>query len=96
MVPAVFLSYISREVWSNVSLIMVTNINVTQLSSCSEFYEERDKTYGHRSWESRKFYEDNNFVPIPVAEMSKSWFCGRSIAGILGSSPSEVMNFSFL
>ena len=75
---------------------MVTNINVTQLSSCSEFYEERNKTYGYRSWQSRKFYEGNNFVPIPAAERSKSWVCGRSIARILGSSPSGVMDFSFL
>jgi hypothetical protein len=48
---------------------MVTNINVAKLSS-SEFYEERDKAYGYRSWESWKFYEGNNFVPIPVAERS--------------------------
>lgn len=75
---------------------MVTNINFTQWSSCSEFYEEREKTYGYRSWESRKFYEGNNLVPIPVAERSKSWVYGRSIFGILGSGPSGVMDVSFL
>ena len=27
------------------------------------------------------------FQPIPVAVRSKAWFCGRSLAGIVGSNP---------
>jgi len=29
--------------------------------------------------------------PIPVAARSKAWVCGRSLAGIDGSNPSEGM-----
>jgi len=28
--------------------------------------------------------------PVPVAGRSKAWFCGRSLAGVVGSNPTEV------
>jgi len=34
------------------------------------------------------------FSPIPVAALSKVWFCGRSHAGIVGSNPTAGMNVS--
>ena len=33
-------------------------------------------------------------LPIPVAAQSKAWVCGRSLAGIAGSNPTESMNMS--
>jgi hypothetical protein len=29
-----------------------------------------------------------NFLPVPVAALSKAWVCGRSLAGIADSNPS--------
>ena len=34
--------------------------------------------------------------PIPVAEQSKAWVCGRSPAGIAGSDPAGGMNICLL
>jgi hypothetical protein len=31
-------------------------------------------------------YSMNSVWPIPVAALSKAWFCGRSFAGIAGSN----------
>ena len=31
-------------------------------------------------------------VPIPVAARSKTWVCGRSLAGIVGSNPARGMD----
>jgi hypothetical protein len=31
-------------------------------------------------------------VPIPVAARSKSWVCGRSLTGIVGSNPTGGMD----
>jgi hypothetical protein len=31
-------------------------------------------------------------LPIPVAEQSKEWVCGRSLAGVPGSNPSRAMD----
>jgi hypothetical protein len=30
-----------------------------------------------------------NTVPFPVTARSKAWVCGRSLAGIVGSNPTE-------
>jgi hypothetical protein len=35
-------------------------------------------------------------VPIPVAERSRAWVCGRLLAGNAGSNPVKVMNLSLL
>ena len=49
-----------------------------------------------------KFLEDVGPVfvkrvgPIPVAARSKSWVCGRSIAGIEVSNPAEGIDFRVL
>ena len=31
-------------------------------------------------------------MPIPVASRSQAWFCGCSLAGVMGSNPSEDMD----
>ena len=35
-------------------------------------------------------------MPIPVAERSRAWVCGRLLAGNAGSNPVNVMNLSLL
>jgi len=35
-------------------------------------------------------------MTIPGAAQSKAWVCGRSLAGIVGSNPGEVMDVSLL
>ena len=35
-------------------------------------------------------------LPIPVAERSKAWVCGRSPAGIAGSNPAGGMDVCLL
>ena len=35
-------------------------------------------------------------MPIPVAEQSKAWILGRSLAGIAGSNPAGKMHISLL
>jgi hypothetical protein len=31
-------------------------------------------------------------LPFPVTAQSKTWVCGRSLAGIAGSNPTDVMD----
>jgi hypothetical protein len=31
-------------------------------------------------------------MPIPVDALSKAWFCGRSLAGVVGSNPAGGMD----
>jgi hypothetical protein len=40
--------------------------------------------------------ECNVMVPIAVAVRSKAWVCGRSLAGIVGSNPTEGMDVCLL
>jgi len=35
-------------------------------------------------------------LPVPVAERSKEWVCGRSLAGIVGSNPAGDMDICLL
>ena len=35
------------------------------------------------------------FVPVPAAARSKTWVCGRSLPGIVGSNPAEHGCLSF-
>ena len=35
-------------------------------------------------------------MPIPVAAWSKAYFCGRSLAGIVGSNPAGGMEISLM
>jgi hypothetical protein len=35
--------------------------------------------------------KQRNFRPTPVAARSKAWVCGRALAGIVGSKPTEGM-----
>jgi hypothetical protein len=35
-------------------------------------------------------------VQIPMAEKSKAWVCGRSLAGTAGSNPARGMEFCIL
>jgi hypothetical protein len=35
-------------------------------------------------------------MPIPVAARSKAWFCGRSLARIVGSNPTGDMDVYLL
>jgi len=35
-------------------------------------------------------------LPIPVAERSKAWVCGRSLAGIVGSNTAGGMDVCLL
>jgi hypothetical protein len=35
-------------------------------------------------------------VPIPMAALSKAWFCGRSLAGIVGANPAGGMDVCLL
>ena len=35
-------------------------------------------------------------MPIPVAARSKTWVCGRSLAGIVGSNPAGGMDMSLV
>jgi hypothetical protein len=37
--------------------------------------------------------EYNSTPPIPVAALSKAWFCGRALAGIAGSNPTGAWMF---
>jgi len=36
------------------------------------------------------------FKPNPVAARSEAWVCGRSLAGIVGSNPAEIMDVCLL
>jgi len=38
----------------------------------------------------------NIFAPSPVAVRSKAWFCGRSLAGVVGSNSSGEMDVCLL
>ena len=39
---------------------------------------------------------EERMEPIPVAKRSKTWICGRSLAGVAGSNPKGEMDFYLL
>jgi hypothetical protein len=39
---------------------------------------------------------DKNSKPIPVVELYKVWFCSRSLAGIVVSNPTGLMDVCLL
>ena len=67
------------------------------LSHCHSFHHKLDKgrlefNFGLRSEKKasnrlRHGKTSKYTVPIPVVERSKTWICGRSLAGIAGSNP---------
>jgi len=48
-------------------------------------------------YEIRDFYKGTNKESThPEAELSNAWFCGRQLAGIVGSNPAGGMDICLL
>jgi hypothetical protein len=56
--------------------------------ACKIVKKKKDKSKEHK-------FNDQNKMPMPLAAWTKTWFCGRSIAGIVGSNTAGGMDVSF-
>ena len=57
---------------------------VNKVLKCKGYYSQYVAYYLYNLGICMNIYDT---VPFPAAARSKAWFCGRSLAGIMGSNP---------